>query len=52
MIGENKSETRISANDNMIDVIVKMSDGNPECMTFLMDLIENSKYGGALGALG
>lgn len=47
-----QSELRLKGEDTVIDMVLKMSEGNPGAMTFLMNLIEESKYGGALGAYG
>lgn len=47
-----QSELRLKGEDTVIDMIMKMSGGNSRAMTFLMNLIEESKYGGALGAIG
>lgn len=44
--------TRIEINDGIEEVVLKMSEGNPGCAEFLMQLITKSKHNGELGGLG
>lgn len=35
-------KTRITENDTLQDAVIKMSDGNPGCLMFLMQLFEDN----------
>lgn len=35
------SNTRIKLTDTVQDVIINLSEGNPGCLTFLLDLFKN-----------